>query len=64
MNTAARMLPMIWARLVALVVFGAFFAYQRTWWAVIFAVVMGLLTISQLVVGYRAKRAEQEELRQ
>lgn len=64
MNTAARMLPMIWARLVALVVFGGFFAYQRTWWAVIFAVVMGLLTISQLVVGYRAKRAEQEELRQ
>lgn len=64
MNTAARMLPMIWARLVALVVFGTFFAYQRTWWAVIFAVVMGLLTISQLMVGYRAKRAEQEELRQ
>lgn len=64
MSTAARMLPMIWVRFAVLVIFGIYVAYRQAWWLVVFAVVMLLLTISQLVVGYRAKREEQQELRQ
>lgn len=64
MSTAARMLPMIWVRFAVLVIFGIYVTYRQAWWLVVFAVVMLLLTISQLVVGYRAKREEQQELRQ
>lgn len=64
MSTAARMLPMIWVRFAVLVIFGIYVTYRQAWWLVVFAVVMLLLTISQLVVGYRARREEQQELRQ
>lgn len=64
MSTAARMLPMIWVRFAVLVIFGIYVTYRQAWWLVVFAVVMLLLTISQLVVGYRTKREEQQELRQ
>lgn len=64
MSTAARMLPMIWVRFAVLLIFGIYVAYRQAWWLLVFAVVMMLLTISQLVVGHRARREEQEELRQ
>lgn len=53
---AARMIPMIWLRLVVLVAFGIFVAYQGMWFITAVAGVLALLSLWQLKTAYEAKR--------
>lgn len=53
---AARMIPMIWLRLVVLIAFGIFVATQGMWMITAVAAVLALLSVRQLKTAYEAKR--------
>ncbi|MGP6173232.1 hypothetical protein [Corynebacterium sp. A21] len=58
---ASRMIPMIWFRLIVLIAFAAFVSWEGTWWAVGITVLLMAMTIWQLSVAYREKRASEQQ---
>lgn len=53
---AARMIPMIWLRLIVLIAFGIFVATEGMWFITAVAAVLALLSLWQLKTAYEAKR--------
>lgn len=53
--TSRRLIPALWVRLIVLIAFGIFVLTQDMPWLAALAVVLGLLTIGQLVAAYRQR---------
>ncbi|AJK68843.1 membrane protein [Corynebacterium marinum] len=56
--TPARMIPMIWLRLIVILGFGIFVAWQGHWFVGVIAGVMVLASAGQLWYAYRQRDAE------
>lgn len=54
-----RMLPALWLRIVGLVLFGAFLAFQHIWWLLALVLAFTVLTGIQLRHAYRNRKTSQ-----
>ncbi|QPK80450.1 hypothetical protein G7Y31_05755 [Corynebacterium lizhenjunii] len=53
--TPQRMIPFLWARLVALLVFVIVVGWNAVWWALAIGVVLLLMTGYQLYMAYQSR---------